>query len=154
MAAHAAFLESLRHAHFRRGNVMKMKDWWRQRKLSKLRGVEALDHGIVKGEGIPHLEKWKQKSEVKYWKSMPEKETFDFYMSLPTVKESPRLRSIAAFRKWNSIRKNLIATAEGEFRKQNRMDSKAELSQADQNRLNEFTKQRVQQLVDRPGLTI
>jgi hypothetical protein len=133
---------------------MKMKDWWKQRKLNKLRGVEALDHGIVKGKGIPHLDKWKQKDEVKYWKSMREKEAYEFYMSLPHVRETPRLRSVMEFRKWNTRRKQLIATAEPEFRERNGIPQEAELSQAEQNKLNEFTKQRVQQLIDQPGMII
>jgi hypothetical protein len=133
---------------------MAIKDWWRHRKLNKLRGVEALDHGIVKGRGIPRLEKWAQKNEVKYWKSLHEKEALAFYMSLPIVRESPRLRSIVQFKKWNNRRKELIDTAEAEFRKQSGISQNVELSQAEQNRLNEFTKQRVQQLIDQPGIPI
>jgi hypothetical protein len=133
---------------------MTMKDWWKHRKLKKLRGVEALDHGIVRGQGIPHLEKWKQTNEVKYWKALSEKEAMDFYMSLPAVTGSPRLRSIGEFRKWNSRRKQLIDTAEPEFRKKNNIPISADLSQAEQNLLNEFTKQRVHSLIDKPEIKI
>lgn len=132
---------------------MTMKDWWKHRKLKKLRGVEALDHGIA-GEGIPHPEKWKQKDGPKYWKTLSEKEAMDFYMSLPAVIESPRLRSIGAFRKWNARRKQLIDTAEAEFRKKNNIPNSAVLSQAEQNLLIEFTKQRVHSLIEKPEIKI
>ncbi|RJP24647.1 MAG: hypothetical protein C4520_03595 [Candidatus Abyssobacteria bacterium SURF_5] len=133
---------------------MTVKDWWKRRKLDKLRGVDALDHGIVKGEGIPLPERWKQKTEIRYWKRMPEKEAYEFYMSLPPVKETPRLRSVTEFRKWNSRRKQIIATAETEFRTRNGIPENVGLSQAEQNKLNEFAKQRVQQLIDQPGMII
>ena len=133
---------------------MAIKNWWNRRKLDKLKGVEALDHGIVRGSGIPHPEKWKQKQEIRYWKKMSEKSAYAFYVRLPSVVENPRLRSLAEFTKWNSRRKHLIDTAERDFRKRYDIPLNVDLSQAEQNKLHEFTKQRVQQLIDQPGMII
>lgn len=133
---------------------MGIKDWRKKRKLKKLTGVEALDHGIVKGEGVPHLQRWEQKSEIKYWGPMSEKEAYAFYKSLAGVTDNPRLKSIGVFRKWNATREGILKTAETEFRKKEEIPADAELSRAQRNRLGEFTRQKINQLNDRLGSRI
>jgi hypothetical protein len=131
------------------GGIMGIKDWMKKRKLKKLAGVAALDHGIVKGEGVPHLQRWEQKNEVKYWDPMSEKKAYAFYQSLAAVMDNPRLKSIEAFGKWNAAREQILKTAEAEFRRKEGIAADAELSQAQRNRLDEFTRQRINHLNDR-----
>jgi hypothetical protein len=45
---------------------MGIKDWRKQRKLNKLKGVAALDHGILRGKGIEKKQKWENKGGIKY----------------------------------------------------------------------------------------
>ena len=78
---------------------MGVKEWRKKRKLKQLKGVAALDHGVVKGKGVEKLQRWKHESEIKYWGPISEKEAYGFYMSMPDVKASARLGSIAEFRK-------------------------------------------------------
>ena len=133
---------------------MGLKDWRKQRKLRKLKGIEALDHGIVKGKEAPDIDRWQQKSEVKYWGPMTEKEAYRFYMSLPGVTGNPRLRSVAEFRSWNAKRKQVLKSAETDFKKSGDIPADLELSQAERNRLGEFTRQKMNQLNDRLGSRI
>jgi hypothetical protein len=133
---------------------MGVKEWRKKRKLKKLKGVAALDHGIVRGKGIEKKQKWADKSEKKYWGPMSEKDAYDFYMSMPDVKASPRLGSVAQFRKWNGKRKKILETAEAEFKAREGIDPNLELSRADKNRLGEFTRQKINQIVDQLGSRI
>ena len=133
---------------------MGVKKWVKQRKRKKLKGVAALDHGIVKGEGVPYLDRWEQKGGAKYWGPLSEKEAYSFYMSLPTVKESQRLKSITEFRKWNAKRKTILKTAEAEFKQREGIPADAELSQAERNLLGEFMRQKMNQLNDGLGSRI
>jgi len=133
---------------------MGVKEWRKKRKLKKLKGAAALDHGIVKSKGIEKLQRWQHKSEIKYWGPISEKEAYNFYMSMPDVKASPRLGSIAEFRKWDAKRKKILETAEAEFKIKEGMDLSLDLSRADKNRLGEFTRQRINQIVDQLGSRI
>ena len=133
---------------------MAIKDWRKQRKLKKLKGVAALDHGILRSKGIEKKQKWEDQSEIKYWGPISEKQAYDFYMGMPAVKESPRLGSIAAFRKWNAKRKAILKTAEAEFKNKEGIEPDSELSRADKNRLGEFTRQKINQTVDQLGSRI
>jgi hypothetical protein len=128
---------------------MGIKTWRKKRKLKKLKGVEALDHGIVKGEGVPHVRKWEQKGEIKYWGSLSEKEAFAFYKKLVSVLDDPRLKSIEAFQRWNTKREKILETAEIEFRRQEGIPADAELSRAEKNQLGEFIRQKINKLNDR-----
>lgn len=133
---------------------MGIKDWRKQRKLKKLKGVAALDHGILRSKGIEKKQKWEDKSEIKYWGPISEKQAYDFYMGMPAVKEHPRLGSISEFRKWNAKRKAILKTAEAEFRKREGIEPDAELSRADKNRLGAFIRQKINQIVDQLGSRI
>jgi hypothetical protein len=134
--------------------IMGVKDWVKQRKLKRLKGVAALDHGIVKGKGIPRLDRWEQDGTAKYWGLLSEKEAYNFYMGLPDVKETPRLRSITEFNKWNARRKGILETAEADFKDIHGIEPGNELSQAQRNKLGEFTRQRMNQLNDQLGSRI
>jgi hypothetical protein len=75
-------------------------------------------------------------------------------MGMPAVKEHPRLGSVAEFRNWNTKRKTILKTAEAEFKKREGIEPDAELSRADKNRLGEFTRQKINQIVDQLGSRI
>jgi len=124
------------------------KGWLKRRKRKRLTGVEALDHGIVRGDGIPYPDRWKQKDEIKYWAPMREKEAYRFYMSLPAVKENPRLATVTAFARWNAKRKKLLETAEADFKQIEGINPSCVLSQAQRNKLGEHTRQRMNQIND------
>jgi hypothetical protein len=133
---------------------MGVKEWRKKRKLKKLKGVAAIDHGVMRSNGIEKLQRWEHKSEIKYWGPISGKEAYNFYMSMPDVKASPRLGSIAEFRKWDAKRKKILETAETEFRNKERIDPNLELSRAEKNRLGEFTRQKINQIVDQLGSRI
>jgi hypothetical protein len=109
-------------------------------------GEAVAGRGNVPGKGLSYLERWWRKRGIEFWRPISEKEAYTFYRTLPAVKASPPLQTVAEFRKWNSRRIRILETAEADFKQMKGIPVPDELSASQKRRLDAFIRQRVARL--------